>query len=70
MKIISRSYGKVGALFSLVPCLGFLVFSTKIIGLVPTEVFQRWFFAADWTKFAGDMEVTLKRYQIMTSKCN
>ncbi len=56
----NRSYGKVGFLFSLVPGLGFLVFSTKVVGLVPAEAYQRWFFAADWTQlFAGNVQVGL-----------
>ncbi len=40
-------------LFAVVPSVGFLVFSTKAIGLVPAEFYQRWFFSADWTRFAG-----------------
>ncbi len=48
----------MGFLFSLVPGLGFLVFSTKVVGLVPAEAYQRWFFAADWTQlFAGNVQV-------------
>jgi len=38
----------VSFFFSLVPMLGFLIFCTKVIGLMPTETFQQWIYATDW----------------------
>lgn len=46
-----KSYGKVCVLFGLAPVAGFLVFSTKIIGLMPWESFQHWFYASNWEGF-------------------
>ena len=39
-----KSYGKVSFLFGILPVVGFIVFCTKVVGLLPAEAFTTWFY--------------------------
>jgi solute carrier family 6 (neurotransmitter transporter) len=43
-----RSYGKVVYVFAIFPLVGFLVFSTKVIGLLPLATFKYWINSTHW----------------------
>lgn len=46
-----KSYGKVVFVFGIFPIVGFLVFATKVIGLLPLATFKYWFFNTQWLEF-------------------
>ena len=43
-----KSYGKVVYLFGSVPLLGFLVFATKVIDVLPMSTFKLWLINTNW----------------------
>ena len=53
-----KSYGKVSFLFGVLPVVGFVVFSTKVLGLLPFEVFVSWFYNSDWAGMTTNVKVT------------
>ena len=52
-----RSYGKVAYFFGIFPVLGFLIFSIKIIGLLPVKTFKFWFMNTQWLEFVYNGQV-------------
>jgi hypothetical protein len=54
-----RSYGKVVYVFGIFPILGFLVFATKIIGLLPMATFKYWFMNTQWLEFVYNGQVNI-----------
>ncbi len=52
-----KSYGKVSFLFGVLPVVGFVVFATKVLGLLPFDVFVNWFCQADWAGLTTNVKV-------------
>jgi hypothetical protein len=53
-----KSYGKVACILSILPIIGFTVFCTKIVGLIPAQDFHRWFYDSQWQDFTGSLKVS------------
>ena len=55
-----KSYGKVVYLFAICPLVGYVVFTIKVIGLVPLETIQFWIKSTNWLNFFYNGDVSYK----------
>ena len=53
-----KSYGKVVYLFAICPLVGYIVFTIKVIGLLPLETFQYWIKSTNWLNFFYNGDVS------------
>ena len=67
-----KSYGKVVYLFAICPLVGYVVFTIKVIGLVPLETIQFWIKSTNWLNFFYNGDVSYyflkefeKTYQLL-----
>ena len=61
-----KSYGKVVYLTSSLSLLGFLVFATKIIDVLPVTTFKLWLVNTSWIDYSGESWVSAARETFFT----
>ena len=61
-----KSYGKVVYLTSSLSLLGFLVFATKIIDVLPLTTFKVWLVNTSWIDYSGESWVSAARETFFT----
>ncbi len=60
-----KSYGKVVYLFGVFAVTAFMVFSIKIVGLMPLASFKHWFFGTNWMEIVYNGNVRMNAEQFL-----